>query len=37
MDTHVKNLRKKLAAVLPDVELIIAVHGVGYKIMINAM
>jgi len=34
VDTHIKNLRKKLAAVLPDTEVIHSVHGVGYKLQI---
>ena len=29
---HVKNLRKKIAAVLPDQELIVTVYGIGYKL-----
>ena len=31
IDSHVKNLRKKIAAVLPDQEVISTVYGVGYK------
>lgn len=31
IDTHVKKLRRKIAAVAPDQELIISVYGVGYK------
>jgi len=31
MDSHVKNLRHKLAAALPDEELIHSVYGVGYR------
>ncbi|UCD78443.1 MAG: response regulator [Desulfobacterales bacterium] len=31
IDSHVKNLRKKIAAVLPDQEIISTVYGVGYK------
>lgn len=31
IDSHVKNLRKKIAAVLPGVELIHSVYGVGYR------
>ncbi|MBS1988973.1 MAG: response regulator [Cyanobacteria bacterium SZAS LIN-2] len=31
IDSHIKNLRKKLAKVLPDLELIHAVYGVGYR------
>lgn len=32
MDTHIKNLRRKLADVLPDAELIHSVYGVGYRL-----
>jgi two-component system response regulator BaeR len=31
IDTHIKNLRKKIAAILPGTELISTVHGIGYK------
>jgi len=31
IDSHVKNLRKKIANVVPDVELIHSLYGVGYK------
>lgn len=31
IDTHIKNLRRKLAAVLPEVELIHSVYGLGYR------
>jgi two-component system, OmpR family, response regulator BaeR len=31
VDSHIKNLRRKLAAVLPDVELIHSVYGLGYR------
>ena len=31
IDTHVKKLRQKIAAVAPDRELILSVYGVGYK------
>ena len=31
IDSHVKNLRKKIAARLPDQEIISTVYGVGYK------
>jgi two-component system response regulator BaeR len=31
IDSHVKNLRKKIAAVLPGVDLIHSVYGVGYR------
>ena len=32
IDSHIKNLRKKIAAVLPDKEVISTVYGVGYKL-----
>lgn len=32
IDTHIKNLRKKMAAILPGKEIIKAVYGVGYKL-----
>ena len=32
MDSHVKNLRKKIAGLLPDRELIHSVYGVGYRL-----
>ncbi|HEY5623744.1 MAG TPA: response regulator [Gammaproteobacteria bacterium] len=32
MDSHIKNLRKKLNAVLPDEEVIRTIYGVGYKL-----
>jgi len=35
VDTHVKNLRKKLASVLPDQEIIHSVYGVGYRFHIR--
>jgi two-component system response regulator BaeR len=31
IDSHIKKLRKKLAAVAPNEELIHSVYGVGYK------
>jgi two-component system response regulator BaeR len=31
IDTHIKNLRKKIAAILPDQEIISTVYGVGYR------
>jgi two-component system response regulator BaeR len=31
IDTHIKNLRRKLSAVLPDVEIIHSVYGLGYR------
>ena len=32
IDTHIKNLRKKIAALLPDKDIISSVYGVGYKL-----
>lgn len=32
VDTHIKNLRKKLEASLPDQEIIHSIYGVGYKL-----
>jgi two-component system response regulator BaeR len=32
IDSHIKNLRKKIAAQLPDQQVIIAVYGFGYKL-----
>lgn len=31
IDSHVKNIRKKIAAVLPDTEVIRSVYGIGYR------
>ncbi len=31
IDSHIKNLRKKLTGLLPDQEIIVTVYGVGYK------
>lgn len=31
IDSHIKKLRKKIAAVAPDDELIHSIYGVGYK------
>jgi two-component system response regulator BaeR len=31
IDTHIKNLRKKIGEILPDQEIIRTVYGVGYK------
>jgi two-component system response regulator BaeR len=36
IDTHVKNLRKKIAERLPDEEIISTVYGVGYKFNLPA-
>lgn len=35
VDTHIKNLRRKIAAVLPDKEVIGSVHGIGYKFQVH--
>ena len=32
IDTHIKNLRKKISEKLPDREIIRTVYGVGYKL-----
>lgn len=32
VDTHIKNLRRKLASLLPDLEIIQSVYGVGYRV-----
>jgi two-component system response regulator BaeR len=32
IDTHIKNLRRKLAAVLPGIEIIHSVYGLGYRV-----
>lgn len=32
IDTHVKNLRRKLAAALPNVEIIHSIYGLGYRV-----
>jgi two-component system response regulator BaeR len=34
IDSHVKNLRKKIAAHLPGIEVISTIHGMGYKLNI---
>lgn len=36
IDSHVKKLRKKIAAITPDKELIHAVYGIGYKFELNS-
>ena len=36
IDTHIKNLRKKIAETLPDHEIISTVYGVGYKFNVPA-
>ena len=35
IDSHVKNLRKKLAANLPGKEVILTIYGVGYKLTLS--
>jgi two-component system, OmpR family, response regulator BaeR len=32
IDSHIKNLRRKIAAVLPEIDLIRSVYGVGYRV-----
>lgn len=32
IDTHIKNLRRKLAAIAPDLDLVQSVYGVGYRV-----
>lgn len=34
VDTHVKNLRKKLAEIVPEKEMIESIYGVGYRLLI---
>jgi two-component system, OmpR family, response regulator BaeR len=35
VDTHIKNLRRKIASELPEQEVIGSVHGVGYKFQVH--
>lgn len=35
IDSHIKNLRKKIAELLPDREIILTVYGVGYKLQLS--
>jgi two-component system, OmpR family, response regulator BaeR len=35
VDTHIKNLRRKIAALLPGQDVIMSVHGVGYKLKLH--
>jgi two-component system response regulator BaeR len=32
VDSHIKNLRRKLAAALPDAEAIHSIYGLGYRL-----
>ncbi|MBF0527222.1 MAG: winged helix-turn-helix transcriptional regulator, partial [Deltaproteobacteria bacterium] len=32
IDTHIKNLRKKIAEFLPGQEIISSIYGIGYKL-----
>ncbi|MBF0288454.1 MAG: response regulator [SAR324 cluster bacterium] len=34
IDTHIKNLRKKIALALPNQDIIVSVYGIGYQLMI---
>ena len=36
IDSHIKNLRRKMAEKLPEQEFISTVHGIGYKLSIVA-
>jgi len=33
IDTHIKNLRKKIATIIPDRQLVSTVYGLGYKLI----
>lgn len=35
IDTHIKNLRKKINSVIPDQEIITSIYGVGYKLNVT--
>lgn len=35
IDTHIKNLRKKIAVLLPDKEIITSIYGEGYKFTVE--
>jgi two-component system response regulator BaeR len=35
IDTHIKNLRRKIAEFLPDQEIINTVYGIGYKLLLS--
>lgn len=37
VDAHLKNLRKKIAAILPDQDVIHSVYGVGYKLQVTGL
>lgn len=34
VDTHVKNIRKKIALIMPDTDIIVSVYGAGYKFIL---
>ena len=36
IDSHIKNLRKKISIVFPDTEVVHSVYGVGYKYELQA-
>ena len=36
VDSHIKNIRRKLAAVLPDADCLQSVYGVGYRFELPA-
>ena len=35
IDSHIKNLRKKIAEILPNKEVILTIYGVGYKLTVS--
>ncbi|MGB5750883.1 MAG: winged helix-turn-helix domain-containing protein, partial [Desulfobacterales bacterium] len=37
IDTHVKNLRKKIGKALPGEEVIVTVYGIGYKLTVSSV
>jgi two-component system, OmpR family, response regulator BaeR len=34
VDTHIKNLRRKMAVFMPEQEVICSIYGVGYKLLV---
>ena len=36
LDSHIKNLRKKIGAILPGEEVISSVYGIGYKLNVKS-
>ena len=35
VDTHIKNLRRKIAGLLPGQDIICSIYGVGYKLQVS--